>query len=189
MTNSIDDLDIVVGLRNGDRDAWNLLCQRYSGRAWTYVARMIGSDQQATADVFQESLLAVANAGRTLSLETTRLWPWLASICHRQAALYWRKTYRRDQHESAVQPTGHVPASPFDTLARRELVESVRVLLAELPSEYAALLTAKYLDELSIAEIVELMGGTTEGVRSKLARARRDFRERYEKAFPTVETT
>lgn len=188
MTNTTD-LDIVIGLRKGDRDAWDLLCQRYSGRVWTYVARMIGADQQAAADVFQESLLAVARAGRGLSADTDRLWPWLASICHRQAALHWRKTYRREQHESAIGPTENPSVDPFDALARQELVESIRVLLAELPSEYAAILTAKYLDDLSVAEIVELMGGTTEGVRSKLARARREFRERYERMFSIVETS
>jgi RNA polymerase sigma-70 factor (ECF subfamily) len=44
--------------------------------------------------------------------------------------------------------------------------------------DHAVLLEAKYIDELSVADIVETFGGTTESVRSRLARARREFSER-----------
>ena len=48
-------------------------------------------------------------------------------------------------------------------------------------AESAALLTGKYLDGLSIQQLVQTMGGTRESVRSRLARARRDFAARYER--------
>ncbi|MEO1994654.1 MAG: sigma factor-like helix-turn-helix DNA-binding protein, partial [Planctomycetaceae bacterium] len=64
---------------------------------------------------------------------------------------------------------------------RLETVAAIRHLLAQLSSEQVAILTAKYLDGLSVAEIVSAMGGTIESVRSRLARARREFRERYER--------
>lgn len=188
MTNAFDERSIVVGLRSGDRGAWDLLCRQYSSRVWTYAARLIGADEQGVADVFQETMLAVARAGRSLDAGTERLWPWLSSICHRQAALFWRKACRRQHHESAVTPSAQPHANPFDALAREETVEAIRRLLAELPAEYAALLTSKYLDELSVAEIIAHMGGTTEGVRSKLARARREFKERYERMFSVTPT-
>ena len=58
----------------------------------------------------------------------------------------------------------------------------IRRLLLEMDGDYAAVLTAKYIEGLSIVEIVELFGGTTESIRSRLARARKDFRQRYERA-------
>ncbi|HND55545.1 MAG TPA: hypothetical protein PLV92_24190, partial [Pirellulaceae bacterium] len=45
----------------------------------------------------------------------------------------------------------------------------------------AALLTAKYLDDRSLEQLVGLFGGTVEALKSKLARARREFREAFER--------
>lgn len=181
MTDGPDDAAIVGGLRSGDRDAWDALCQRYGARLWRYVARLIGSDHNAVEDVFQEALLAVAKSGRSLRPETL-LWPWLSRIGHNQAALFWRQRYRDGVPDGpAVEPLASADGDPVAALARRETVETVRLLLAEMNADHVALLTAKYFDGLSVAEIVNLFGGTTEGVRSSLARARRDFRVRCER--------
>ena len=181
MTDMPTDQDIVRGLRLGDCDAWSALCDRYAAALWKYLARLVGADSEAVADLLQETLLAVAKSGRSLD-EDSRLWGWLATIAHRQAALYWRKRYR----DAGTIEGGNVSlvakgAEPVEVLAQVETTQQVRVVLAEMSAEYATVLTAKYLDGLSVAEIVEAYGGTTESVRSRLARARREFRERYER--------
>ena len=71
--------------------------------------------------------------------------------------------------------------SPDLVWQRQELAELVRGVLAELPADYATLLTAKYLDERSLAQISEQWGGSTDAVKSKLARARREFRAKFER--------
>ncbi len=179
MSESLSDSDIVRGLRNGDCDAWSALCDRYASSLWKFLARLIGSDSEAVADLLQETLLAVAKSGRQLG-EDTRLWSWLATIAHRQAALYWRKRYRRSETFTNVDVSSMAKGSePVELLAHVETNKRIRVTLAEMSAEYAAVLTAKYLDGLSVAEIVETYGGTDEAVRSRLARARREFRGRY----------
>ena len=71
--------------------------------------------------------------------------------------------------------------SPVDVaLQRSDTVQAVRGLLAEMNADHVAMLTAKYLDGLTVPQMVEVMGGTNESLRSRLARARRDFRQRYE---------
>lgn len=181
MTDGLDDADIVRGLQSGDRDAWTALCRKYGERLWRYVARLIGNDEDAVADVFQETLMAVARSGRAIHSETT-LWPWLSRIGHNQAALLWRKRYReRPADRDAVESLTAVDGDPVAALAQLETVESVRILLAEMKADHVTLLTAKYLDGLTVPEILESFGGTTEGVRSSLARARREFRQRYER--------
>jgi RNA polymerase sigma-70 factor (ECF subfamily) len=74
--------------------------------------------------------------------------------------------------------TADDPAGPLE---QRELAESVRRVLARLPSDYALLLTAKYVDGLSMAEIQRQHGGTLEALRSRLARARREFEAMFER--------
>ncbi len=181
VTDQVSDADIVRGLRAGDRCCWDALCDRYDQRLWHYLARLIGRDSAAVADVFQETMLAAARSGRRLD-QTSTLWPWLAKIGHNQAALHWRRHYRdRESISDVDQLTAADCDDPAAILTNSETVESVRCLLAEMDAEYVALLAAKYIDDMSISEIVALFGGTTESVRSKLARARRDFRERYQR--------
>lgn len=180
MDQPLTEPQIVRGLQQGDSDAWAALCDMYSVRLWRYVARLIGSNESAVADVFQETMLAVAKAGRSLS-EDTRLWPWLSTIGHNQAAFYWRK--QKQVVQPSVEHRVFDGVSPEETLCQQETAEAVRVLLSEMNSDYVTVLSAKYIEGLSVEKIVELLGGTSESVRSRLARARRDFRERYEVKF------
>jgi RNA polymerase sigma-70 factor (ECF subfamily) len=182
VTDTLADAKIVQGLQGGHRWAWEALCRQYSPRVWKYVARLVGGDEEVVADVFQETMLAVAKAGRSVAPET-RLWPWLAAIGHNQAALYWRKRYRsrqvfvaRDFLEASFED------NPLDQLLHAETIDLVRSLLAEMNADAVALLLGKYLDGLSILELVNLLGGTEESLRSRLARARKEFRSLYERA-------
>ncbi|MDP6447645.1 MAG: sigma-70 family RNA polymerase sigma factor [Pirellulaceae bacterium] len=176
----MNDADLVLGLRQGDRDAWEALCQQYSDRLWRYVARLVGGDEQSVTDVFQETIMAAASAGRRLG-PGSQVWPWLARIGHNQAALFWRKRYRDadvDWRQLASTDGGEDPA---ELLERLETVDCVRCLLAAMSADQVALLTGKYLDGLTAAELATQLGGTTEAIRSRLARARREFRERFER--------
>ena len=86
--------EIIQGLRNGDLQAWTALCDQFQRRLWQYISRLCGRDPHLVADIFQETLMAVAQAGKTVR-EDTPIWPWLSRIAHNQVALHWRRHYRR----------------------------------------------------------------------------------------------
>ncbi len=181
MTDWQDDSEIVRGLRAGDRCAWDALCAKYGDRVCRYVARLIGGDQEAVRDVFQETMLAVARSGRAIRPDT-RLWAWLSAIGHNQAALHWRQVYRNRTGIVDDDPVDDQDTSdPTKHLDQAETRDSIRAILAEMDAGHVMLLTAKYIDEMPIKEIALAVGGTDESVRSKLARARRDFRQRYQR--------
>ena len=179
------DAKIVDGLRTGDRDAWDALCEKYSARVWRYVGRMVG-DPDGTADVYQETMLVVARSAQNVN-DPSKLWSWLSSVCHNQAAFYWRKKYREP---GANIDFTLIESTSFDTpekaFERSETVTTVRWLLSEMTTEYATLLSAKYLDGKTVAEIVVDFGESAEAIRSRLARARKDFRKRYERLTSQV---
>lgn len=184
MSDPPDDSDIVRGLRRGDRQAWDALCHAYGDRLYRYVARLIGRDVDAALDVFQEVMLAAASSGRGLR-EETRLWSWLATIGHNKAALHWRKHYReRHQQIGHETPQGSRDDDPEELLTRSETIDSIRGILAEMRAEHVTLLSAKYIDGLSVRQIAIENGGTEESIRSKLTRARTDFRQRYDRLTP-----
>lgn len=183
---------MACGLQNGDREAWTLLYQHNSERVWRYVARLVGSDRSAVADIVQETFMAAARSARSYDVGRGPLAQWLLGIAHHHVAQYWRSAARHSALPRLVQarlvlasgPGGAGPAEaddPAQLLEQSESAELVRRVLAELPAEAALVLCGKYLDDLSVEELVARDGGTIESVRSRLARARREFRERYER--------
>lgn len=179
MTEQPSDTEIARGLQSGERWAFDALCAKYNQSLWRHVARLVGGDSEAVADVFQETMLAVARNGRSIHGESP--WPWLARVAHRQAALYWRKAYRDKTCPFDAERLTANSDDPAELLEQLERADFVRKLLADMDPDDVTLLSAKYIDGLTVAQIVGLLGGTTESVRSKLARARRDFRNRYQR--------
>lgn len=179
---------LIRGLRTGSREAWAALYQRYSVDIWRYVARLVGPDAGAVADIVQESFLAAAGSARTFDGARGTLWAWLSGLAHHHVQAYWRKLERTRRFaplssvEEAAAQRMFDPATQWEELfERRRLAELVRYILSQLPEDYAALLTGKYLDGRSLEDLTLSHGGTTDSLKSKLARARREFRERFDR--------
>lgn len=187
MLDEPDQQAVIRGLRLGDRDAWSALYDGYSADIWRYVARLVGSETTAVADIVQETFLAAAKSGRQFDPQRGTLWAWLAGIAHHQSSLYWRQINKIQRLRELVEARADELrrwlefAEPADEpWARLELADVVRGVLADLPADYSALLTAKYLDERTLDDLSKELGGSVDAIKSKLARARREFRSRME---------
>lgn len=183
-----EQLAVIRGLREGDRDAWCRLYDAYSLDIWRYVTRLLGSVEEGVADVVQETFLAAARSARAFDSGRGTLWTWLCGIAHHGVAAHWREVHRAGRVKLLVEQRAvdferwfAMDESADLMMGRAESAEVVRMLLAEMSAEYAALLTAKYLDERTLVELVQQFGGTIESVKSKLARARREFRSAFER--------
>ncbi|HUQ72511.1 MAG TPA: sigma-70 family RNA polymerase sigma factor [Planctomycetaceae bacterium] len=174
---------VACGLQAGDRDAWALLFEHHSERVWRYVARLIGGDRAGVADIVQETFLAAAQSARSYQPDRGTLGQWLLGIAHRQTAQH-RRRFDRALNSSGNETIASIigrDVEPAAWLEQRELADIVRHVLTELPADYAVLLVGKYSDGRSVEELVTEHGGTTESVRSKLARARREFQSVFER--------
>src|SRR5436305_890869 len=149
--------EVVRGLREGRADAWRTLYDAFAERVWRGVARLLGYHSADVADVVQETMLAAARSARTFDGARGSLWVWLWGIARMQVALHFRKQQRHDRLKQAGEwlaaSNGRLSrwldgtdASPADLLEASELATLVRTTLADLPDDYEALLTAKYLD-------------------------------------------
>jgi RNA polymerase sigma-70 factor (ECF subfamily) len=179
---------VTRGLRGGDRNAWAALYDSYSEEVWRYAARLVGADEAAVADVVQETFLAAARSAGAFDENRGSLWGWLTGIVHHQAAAYWRAANRahrvRALAESGAAEIRRLldESEPLDIAwERRELGDLVRLVLTELTTEYAALLSGKYLDERTLEDLADAWGCSVEAIKSKLARARREFRAKFER--------
>ncbi len=187
LLNPQEQLDVGDRLRSGDRTAWAALYENYSVAIWRLTARLVGSDAAGVADIVQEVFLAAAGSARRFDPEQGTLWSWLAGITHRQVSNFWRKAERADRWRALAESGRFDVAAllesdetPEDILEQRELANLVRRVLAELATDYAMLLTSKYLDDRSLEDIAADIGSSVEATKSRLARARREFRAAFE---------
>jgi RNA polymerase sigma-70 factor (ECF subfamily) len=179
---------ICEGLRRGEPQAWAKLYDSHAERLFREVGRMVGGDPADVADVVQEVFLAVARSARQFDPKRGTLWLWLLGIARNQVALYWRKRtpqlaearrWWSSLNGRAKAWVAHNADPPAEILEAKELAVLVRATLAQLPIDYQALLTTKYLDGASAEQIAAQTRSTAEAVRAKLMRARRAFREAY----------
>ncbi len=190
--NKLAEQEIAKGLRQGDRQAWLGLYEAYAERLWQNIARLMGYDCPAVADVAQETFLAAARSAKNFDPHRGSLWLWLWGIARKQIALYYRKQdpkvvltrakswwFRLDGEKTDwINATSDTPS---ERLEARELADLVRFALIRLPDEYQALLLAKYVDGRSINKIAQDTDCTADAAASKLARARKAFRIAFSK--------
>jgi RNA polymerase sigma-70 factor (ECF subfamily) len=188
-------------LRGGSADAWRTLYDAYAEAVWRCVARRVGPRAADVADIVQETFLAAARAARTYDPARGSPWVWLSAIARQQAALHFR---RRQTRPGAGAPgaVGNAPRGvpgiaewldgraddPADLLQSAETAAAVRETLRALSVEYETLLVGKYLDGLSLEELAAAEESTAEAISSKLARARRAFRETFTQLVGSEET-
>jgi RNA polymerase sigma-70 factor (ECF subfamily) len=200
-----DPEQLARGLAAGSTAAWHQLYDAHCEAVWRCVARRVGPHRAEVADIVQETFLAAARSARTFDPARGSLWAWLSGIARRQAALYFRRKQTRPEagdgddvasavgnalrgvpcHANARNATEGIPyrdnSEPADLLALAETAQSVRHVLRGLSIDYETLLVGKYMDGLSLDELAASEGATIDAVSSKLARARRAFREAFER--------
>lgn len=187
MLDEHEQLTVIHGLREGSRDAWAKLYDGYSVDIWRYAARLLGSDATAVGDVVQEAFLDAARSARQFDPSRGTLWSWLAGIAHHRVLAHWRQTDRQSRlqrmAESGEVDVRHLLDGQLETKtvdAAGDIGDFVRSVLAEISCDYASLLTAKYLDDRSLIEIAAELGSSVDATKSKLARARQEFRSKFE---------
>ena len=179
---------LVRGLREGRIEAWHALYEEYARGVWQSVARLMGPQLADVADVVQETFLAAARSAKSYDSDRGTLGRWLMGIARRHVALHYRRQVRQDRvrsaaerlgadHEQVVRWLDNRHPTPPEALASAETAVLVRAALAELSAEHQTLLTARYLDGVAVEQLAEEHRCTSTAVRSKLARARRAFRE------------
>ncbi len=184
--------DVIRGLLAGSRDAWTALYDAYSTDIWRYVARSLGGDAAAVSDVVQETFLAAARSAHNFDPQRGTLWNWLCGIAHHQVTAHWRALSRvqrlRELAESQAAEIRHWFDGQADAFTyearhdsdRRDLADLVRGVLAEMSADYVVLLTLKYLDGQTLEQIAVQQNMSPDATKSKLARARREFKNKFE---------
>jgi len=156
----VDDAELLDDLRRGDRRAWRDFLERYERLIYS-VPRRYGLGPEATADVFQETLLAFL---RGLSrLRDARALPrWLTRTAYRLSRARARKDRRagRPQADSFWAAIPDARPGIEDEMIRLESAGRVMGALPRLSPRCRTLLSALFLEDSSpsYGELARRMG-------------------------------
>jgi RNA polymerase sigma-70 factor (ECF subfamily) len=154
-------------LDGDDRSAFSSLYEAYYGRVYRYLLSRTSNPSDSEELTSRTFLNAFANLdqyqGRGKGFSS-----WLMSIAHNLLANWYRDRGRRPPTASldaAIDVAADLPA-PGSSLERNELTQQVRAAVEQLAADRQQLISLKYVDGLSNAEIGRIMGRTEGAIKS-----------------------
>ena len=158
--------DVLKRASQGERDAFGELYARYIDRIFNYVYYRTGNTHDAedlTARVFQRAMNHIHNyTDRGVPFSA-----WLYRIAHNLVANWHRDRSRKQEIPITDMPV--LPAKgdlPETELVRTEEQDALLRLIRKLPPERQQLLILKFVENLSNAEIGQIMGRSEGAIKS-----------------------
>ncbi len=182
------DVQLMLRVKHGDDQAFSELVERYQDRLVSIFANLLGGDSAAAEDLAQEVFLRIYRA-RNGYQPTAKFSTWVYRIANNLASNSRRTAGRRKEVQLAPADSGPLGMNPQEkVLAEKSALmparqldksELQRIVIQALESlnerQRLAILLHKF-EELSYAEIAEVMEISEEAVKSLLARARDNLR-------------
>lgn len=178
------DEDLAARAAAGEEPAFEQLVLRYQHRAYRLACRLLGDEAEA-ADTLQEAFLNVYRGLRAFRGDA-RFSTWFFRVVT-NAALMRRRARRRRPVESleaflprfdaegrhAAEPAElETAAHAEERLDREVLVRKARAGIERLPELYREAFVLRDLEELTTAEVADLLGVGADVVRQRVHRAR-----------------
>jgi RNA polymerase sigma-70 factor, ECF subfamily len=165
------------------------LQQRYQHHVWRYVCARLGNTVEAedvTAEVFAaafERILRCPAPAEDIDAEDDPARAWVMALARNKTVDILRRRTRRPE-------TPFTPETPMPVVDSLEVgalsTEAAKVLhtlLIELPALQCEALLLKYVDELSLLDIANILGKSPNAVGQLLHRARATMREKGRSYF------
>jgi len=170
----MDDAAAIEKVQKGEREAFRYLVESYQNQAVAHAVAILGNREDAQ-DAAQDAFIDAFRALKTFDSER-RFYPWfyvlLLNRCFKMTAKR-RETETVEELES-IAPQNNLPLTEQITL---------ETALLALSGEDREIITLKYLDGLSYAEIagrLEIPRGT---VMSRLFYARKQLQAKLERKY------
>jgi RNA polymerase sigma-70 factor, ECF subfamily len=181
-----DDTQLVTASQRGDQDAFAFLVQRHQRRVFNMVLRVL-QDYDEASEITQEAFLA-AWMGLPSFRGEARFATWLYRIayncCLRQ--LERRKQERALQavlEAEIIQEMMIEAKQEEDSIELRDRQAIVREQLENLPTKYRIVLILRHLQEMTYAEMADILTMPIGTIKTRLFRARHLLKERLSNAY------
>jgi len=175
---------IAQGLRQREMGLLADLVQRYQHRLVRYLLYLTGRREHAE-DLAQETWVRVLQRGSQYN-GRQRFDPWLFTIARNLAIDFLRKTRKtvptislpNDRDAPLLLPSSD--PSPFEAAARSEDAMRLAGRMQILPPLYREALLLRFQEDLSLAEMTQVLGAPTTTVTSRIYRGLAALRSAFE---------
>jgi RNA polymerase sigma-70 factor (ECF subfamily) len=174
-----NDIVLVERVQSGDKQAFNLLVQKYQFRIRHLVARFI-KDSAEQEDIVQETFIKAYRAIARFRGDSA-FYTWLYRIAVNTSKNYLVAAGRRPPGQDVdVNDVANIRGanglvetnSPEEMVQNDELVEAIKKSIANLPPELKEAIQLREFDGLSYEDIAAVMNCPIGTVRSRIFRAR-----------------
>jgi RNA polymerase sigma-70 factor, ECF subfamily len=179
--NELSDRDLVAEVLRKDRKATAEFVARHADHLYAYVRHRLIPRADLVEDLVQEIFLAAWESLDKFRGDSS-LRSWLLGIARHKVEDHYRKRLRELQFQDEDENTCDEPASPHDleeALARRLAAQRTREILRSLPETHGLVLLWRYWEKRTLRDIAVQTGRTEKAVERLLARARQQFRKRW----------
>ena len=180
----IDERNVILRAVNGDADAFEQLVHTYQTPIYNLCLRMTGNPDDA-ADLSQEAFIKAWRNLGSFQFESA-FSTWLYRLASNTCLDFLRSVKRRPQVSLTVEDsegetqTLDLPdtaPTPEEAAISNEEKEHLARAMQSLDEEQRQILTLRVVNDLSYAEIAEVMGIKEGTVKSRLARTRDALRK------------
>jgi RNA polymerase sigma-70 factor (ECF subfamily) len=179
-----EDLALVQAVLRKDRKATAEFVNRYSGHIYGYVRSRLAPQYQHAEDLVQETFLSAwENLSRYRG--TGSLQAWVMGIARHKVEDYYRERLRTPEsiEDAELNPdTSTSVATMHQVLEQDQLRRNTQRVLSALPELYRLALIWRYWEKASAHEMALKTGKTEKAIERLLARARAEFRKRWDHA-------
>jgi RNA polymerase sigma-70 factor (ECF subfamily) len=172
---AVNDKELVDKLRNREPAAVVELCNAYFDRIYRLVFSQVDGDRDVAQDIAQETFLAAFKSAHRFRGQS-KVYTWLYSIANRKVADFYRWRKREGKHRADPLENQVSEAETDGTVESEETSKSIQQALSCLPLHYKQVLLLKYVEEMPVAEICQVMDRSSKSVEGLLTRARRELR-------------
>jgi RNA polymerase sigma factor (sigma-70 family) len=177
-----EDLELVAAVLRKDRKATSEFVARYADGLYRYVRSRLAPRHEQVDDLVQDVFLS---AWQNLSQYrgAGSLQGWVMGIARHKVEDYYRERLRTPEsiEDADLDPDQSSTSVPeiHRLLEQDQLRKNTQRVLAALPEQYRLLLLWRYWEKASTREMAFKTGKTEKAIERLLARARAEFRERW----------
>jgi RNA polymerase sigma-70 factor (ECF subfamily) len=178
----VEDEKLVEKMKNGDPASVMEIYNTYADRIYSLVYNQVDRDRDAAQDIVQETFLAASKSASKFN-GRSKVYTWLYSIAHKKIADFYRRRKREAKYQSMASDS-QIDLSSGSEPPVTEILDAekksrfVQETLSNLPLHYKQVLLLKYVEEMPVTEISQVMARSTKSVEGLLTRARKELRER-----------
>jgi len=167
----------VLQAQGGDVDAFRRLVQLYEQQLLYFIRRFVRNDD-SPLDVLQDVWLTAFRRMNTLA-SPAAFKTWLYQIAHHKAIDLLRRQHRESEFFANSDPNEQVESSD-DAEQQFENAELVHRALEQISLSHREVLTLRFLENLDIAEIAEVVGCNIGTAKSRLHYAKKALQRKVE---------